>query len=567
MKCREVMELHELYLDRALEAGARISLEAHLSGCSSCQKQLEELGTLDARLERAVAPVGDPTFAAEVMHRIRIDHTPAAQPLRRTFSMRSLISHAGIAAAAAVLAIALWPKQGDTEGPIVRWASGNATAAGQLLRRDASFLPGQTLEVAPGGRLAWTDARGTVQQLAPFAGDAARARLESEGVTRLDRGLLTVSAVDPIEIRSPLGSARLEGGTVASLRREDDRGLMMDVHEGRATLEGSDRRLELRAGESGRVVADGPERVLPPEPIDLAPWEAKVDELEAENRKLHERGKGLEQEVLSLTAQLTEALTNNQQLGERLLQIESTVTEAQVQALMDDFETSAQVGMLYPLVAEAIQLAPRFREMGSRGIDLLSEVISTSDSSEQRLLAVLILRRIETPAVIPPLQAALQIKDEAGNMARQIAAAGLSIIDAEAMSSVLRSRFEAENEDIGVRINSAIGLARMGDRPAIDFLVDMYRDESADPRDREGALQALLVANRPEAAPLFREIATDEKVEIGVRAAAFSFLGDVRDQQSLELVQKVADDPAVPAEIRKVAQRAYNRITGTDFYR
>ncbi len=563
MECRDVLELHELYLDRELEATQRLAVEAHLGVCALCRQEIEAARAIGRRLQESGASIDDPSFSVEVLRRIRRERAAGRKSSRIG---AGVWTHLATAAAATLLAVVLWPSRGpeSMEG-VIRSLSGEARSAGQVIQIGSELRTGELLEVTPGGRLAASMSNGIAFELA--ANDES-ARVEPTAIDRLrlESGTLTVTSLSPTALRvdSPLGQAELEPGTLARLERHGNAGLKLAVHEGRARLMHGGREVVIESGQEGLVGTAGPRRVSGPaaQPSDA---EERIAALELELRQLRRFEATLQQELFSTRKQLRDALAEN---GALLVQVErQAVPESTVVALMDDFTTSAEAGFLYPLIAEAVKLSSRFRELGPRGIDLLADVISSGSPSEERLLAVLILRRLETPAVIPPLQAALMIPDEAGDMVRRIAAAGLSALDAESVSSVLRGRFEAENEDIGVRINSAVGLARIGDGPAIDFLTKLYRDDGHPESIREGALEALLFANRPEAAPLFRELVIDADESVELRTAAISFLGDVRDQASLEMVQRLADDPEVEEAFRTAAQRAYNRITGTDFYR
>ena len=56
MRCEELKELRGAYLDGELAAPARDSVEAHVAGCSECERQLSELGNVDLSIRNAAAP-------------------------------------------------------------------------------------------------------------------------------------------------------------------------------------------------------------------------------------------------------------------------------------------------------------------------------------------------------------------------------------------------------------------------------------------------------------------------------------------------------------------------------
>jgi anti-sigma-K factor RskA len=87
------------YVLGVLEPGEAAAFEAHLAGCPECQRDLEELGSLPAFLERAAPAVDVPpelrarTFAA-------IEDAARLGPRRRTVELRKVV-----AAVAAVLLV------------------------------------------------------------------------------------------------------------------------------------------------------------------------------------------------------------------------------------------------------------------------------------------------------------------------------------------------------------------------------------------------------------------------------------------------------------------------------
>lgn len=62
--CRHVASLLERYVDGELRPEERVSVEEHVKGCDSCQRELKELTALRNRLQEAVeAGVGDMPIA------------------------------------------------------------------------------------------------------------------------------------------------------------------------------------------------------------------------------------------------------------------------------------------------------------------------------------------------------------------------------------------------------------------------------------------------------------------------------------------------------------------------
>lgn len=109
MNCKECTENLSAFLDEELSAVARLEIEAHVSACPSCGRELASLEKSAAFVEEQMEELRPPpALWTSLEGRIR----SLGAPTLRSFSSftRSRWFEAGVAAAAAlVLAVAAWP--------------------------------------------------------------------------------------------------------------------------------------------------------------------------------------------------------------------------------------------------------------------------------------------------------------------------------------------------------------------------------------------------------------------------------------------------------------------------
>jgi len=157
MDCRKIEQLISPYIDQELTRAEADMVRVHLSGCTDCQKEYEDLVRLSSvmqNLKQAVVPA-PPGFSAAVMQRIRQEEKVAPLPRKTGWLRRNWKQTvAGIAAAAMLLAGTFM----NNAGPLVQIADNpwslvqpdNPTAGPNNTDTPVDGQPGTNGDAIPG---------------------------------------------------------------------------------------------------------------------------------------------------------------------------------------------------------------------------------------------------------------------------------------------------------------------------------------------------------------------------------------------------------------------------------
>jgi HEAT repeat protein len=116
--------------------------------------------------------------------------------------------------------------------------------------------------------------------------------------------------------------------------------------------------------------------------------------------------------------------------------------------------------------------------------------------------------------------------------------------------------------DMGVRINSAFGLARINRQEGKEFLIQVYQDKNNQAFMRLAACQALSMVADRSMLEFFRQVRTEEK-DIGYQLWIIQAYQKIGTQEVLpellEMYQQSTDQT-----VREAARKAYNNIAGEE---
>lgn len=191
----------------------------------------------------------------------------------------------------------------------------------------------------------------------------------------------------------------------------------------------------------------------------------------------------------------------------------------------------------------------------------LGEMLLHGKSAAERGIAAFFLASMDDPAAIGYLEKSL--RDERDDFVRRCSSNVLARMEKPAANAALREAMQ-NDKDWGVRVNSAYGLAKNGDRDGLDTLVGYYDSQEA--REfRVSILQAIADVAEPSTAPLFRKVLSQPS-DSGLLLMAIPALGKMKDRESLPLLAAVIQDN--PSEsVTDAAKKAYNAIAGQDVYK
>jgi anti-sigma factor RsiW len=113
MKCQQCENSLSDYADGTLSAKRQAAVQAHLSCCEACRRQLEELLALKRLLGGACTPEPRPDFLNTAISRV----AAAAERRRRVVRTVLRLQMAGVAIAAAVIGFAVLRVPTDTPAP------------------------------------------------------------------------------------------------------------------------------------------------------------------------------------------------------------------------------------------------------------------------------------------------------------------------------------------------------------------------------------------------------------------------------------------------------------------
>ena len=266
-----------------------------------------------------------------------------------------------------------------------------------------------------------------------------------------------------------------------------------------------------------------PEAPTPPEPAPKEGGEQKEEvllvsqELEKENENLRERIRSLEEELDALTNR-----PDREPPKELVPKEEGADLHTQFFRLSEN-GISAYGGKAFLKLLKALKGSPE------EARELLLERLQNAETAAERFLAAALLEGLYDPKAIPAL--GLAAKEDSDDLVRRMASHALALIGTEEARDPLLICMN-EDKDWGVRVNSAYGLAKLGDGAGLAMLKQSYYSEDTPPEYRLTILGALADVADPATAPIFREILTGSK-DMGYLLTAIGAVEKMKDKGSL----------------------------------
>lgn len=193
---------------------------------------------------------------------------------------------------------------------------------------------------------------------------------------------------------------------------------------------------------------------------------------------------------------------------------------------------------------------------GPAGLAFLAARLREGSTSQERFLAAAALGALEDPAAIPALAEALA-KDP-DDLVRRMASHAIATKALESGEAPLRAAMNGD-QDWGVRVNSAYGLAKLGRDDGLRLLETSYGSNETPAEYRLGILGGLADVAAPSTAPLFRRILSDTK-DMGYLLMAVNALGKMKDVGSRAELERLAATEGVPHSVREAARKVVDGL-------
>ncbi len=131
-----------------------------------------------------------------------------------------------------------------------------------------------------------------------------------------------------------------------------------------------------------------------------------------------------------------------------------------------------------------------------------------------------------------------------------------------ALEKVLRG-----DDEWGVKMNAAYGLAVRNSPAAVEYLLKTIRDPKEAVTVRAVAAQTLFSAKPRRAFPFFRESLSSK--ELGYRLSAAKVIGEIvkaGDPEALQALRAVIEKQGESGMVVQAAKKAYNKVAGQEVY-
>jgi HEAT repeat protein len=224
-----------------------------------------------------------------------------------------------------------------------------------------------------------------------------------------------------------------------------------------------------------------------------------------------------------------------------------------------DFKTSfaalSKKGLAGYQSSEMRELTDGVKASGTNGVRMVIEQLQSSTSPQDRFLLVALLESSGDPSALPVLDTTL--KTDSDLMVRRMASHAAALIGSDAAVNVLRPAMLSD-EDWGVRVNSAYGLAKLKQQDGLDTLQQFYASKDTPAEYRLAILGGLADVAAPSTGPLFRQILNDT-TDAGYVLIAIGALEKMKDTQALPDLQRIAASSKSDM-IRQAAQRAIDSL-------
>ncbi|MGK0362750.1 MAG: hypothetical protein ACI9U2_005071, partial [Bradymonadia bacterium] len=541
LTCEDIqMQLGPLAMG-LLDAREAEPLERHIQGCTACTAAFIAEEDIDAQL-RSLLRVTAPTDLARDIK--------AALPMAR--GRRGRWALAAVAAAAALsLSFSLGRRTDSPLAPETAWL----VRGGERLSLTSPMRAGDRL-VAPsvaqvtldGVRLTLSEAEAVV--LRAERGDGPELSLLSG---RLDAQL---PAGAPFEINTPAAQLISRGGRFSlALGPEQKAQAQMRGKIALVVLTAAVTALTVRAFDGDVQVknAHGTARVPAGRSVGVVQGAppARLDDDARARRRLEEA-----------RTQLADLKRDNARLKdqvERLKEGQGDVAEPREmgEVLFDLKALVKEHGMnLYGTLDKSHPLFKELQAMGPEGIKMLSSLLKSGNDTE-RFVAAALMEKLLDPAAIPALADALHGENKGNLLVQRMSSHALAIIGGEAAIEPLE-RAMNDGPEWGVQGNAAYGLAQMGRRSGIDWMLDTYTNTD-DPMIRATALPAMAAIGDPSYLPVMHKL-LQEETEYSKQTMALQGIAKAGQPESLPILEALIDDPAADKMLLVAAKKAFNEI-------
>jgi hypothetical protein len=220
------------------------------------------------------------------------------------------------------------------------------------------------------------------------------------------------------------------------------------------------------------------------------------------------------------------------------------------------FATLSKKGLAGYRSDEMREVTDDVKAAGTNGVRVVIEQLQSSTSPQDRFLLVALLESIGDPSSLPALDTTL--KNDSDLMVRRMASHAAALIGTDAAAAVLRPAM-LNDEDWGVRVNSAYGLAKLKQQDGLDTLQKYYASVETPAEYRLSILAGLADVAAPSTGPLFRQILNDT-TDAGYVMVAIGALEKMKDTQALPDLQRVAASSKSDM-LRQAAQHAIDNIS------
>jgi HEAT repeat protein len=206
------------------------------------------------------------------------------------------------------------------------------------------------------------------------------------------------------------------------------------------------------------------------------------------------------------------------------------------------------------------QFLEELRAMGPAGVEVLTRVLGSNASSDERRAAAQLLGDLKAPGALPALMDVLGRDDDV--LLRRTAASALRRLQTPDAAAAMQSLLSTPGEDRYVRMSAASGLAHMGRPQGTPALVQIFDEANADGRGRDMAFRSLTTLSDDRTLAFMRRVVTSD-AELTYRLQAIRYLATQGDRQAVSALQQVVHAPGEQPSIRDAAARALATIGGS----
>ncbi len=197
----------------------------------------------------------------------------------------------------------------------------------------------------------------------------------------------------------------------------------------------------------------------------------------------------------------------------------------------------------------------QLKSAGTDGTRFLMEALRSATTAGERFLAAALMESLKDASALPALVEALGKEEDL--LVRRMISHAMAVLGTDAAEAPLRRAMTAD-ADLGVRVNSAYGLAKLGREDGRRMLEEAYLSAGTPPEYRVPILSGLVDVAAPASAPIFRRILTDTK-ELSYLLLAITALGKMKDTDSLASLQTLSVSDS-PETVRQAAKKAIDEI-------